>query len=156
MAETSVSLLDRRRIEAETLFAVYNELLQTRSERSALDTIAHTVSAMAFAKGRAFAAQAPDKPSLEHFATIVDVWNGTGALQIEDVGRRPDSLAFTVKRCAYAELYREMELPQALIPVLSCQRDAPFARGYSPRLQFTRQQTIAEGEDFCDFLFEWK
>jgi len=155
MPETTIPLIERRRIEAETLTAVFNELVQTLSERAAVDAVARTVSAMAFAKGRAFAAQAPGKPSLDHFATIVDVWSGTGALQIENVSRVQNSLAFSVTRCAYAELYREMQLPTALIPVLSCHRDAPFARGYSPHLHFSRRQTIAEGAAFCDFLFEW-
>lgn len=161
MSTADVPLIECRRIEAATLVAVYNELLQSKSERFALDTIARTVSALAFAKGRAFAAQAPAQdmggaPSLRHFATIVDVWNGTGALQIENVHQSAHELAFSVTRCAYAELYRSMQVPAALVPVLSCSRDAPFARGYSPHLHFFREQTIAEGAEYCDFLFRWE
>lgn len=157
MSSSEVPLIDSRRIEAEVLAAVYSELLQSQSERFALDTIARSVSAMAFAKGRSFAAQSPGGgPSLRHFATIVDVWNGTGALQIENVRQSDYELAFSVTRCAYAELYRSMQVPAALVPVLSCARDAPFARGYSPHLRFYREQTIAGGAEYCDFLFRWE
>ena len=152
----TLSLIDRRRVEAETFHAVYRELLQSHSERFAVETLARTVSALAFAAGSAFAVAAPHGPELAHFATIVDVWNGSGNLELQDVRLNDKQLSFRVVRCAYVDLYREMLLPPELIPVLSCARDAPFARGYSRRLRFFRDHTIADGANYCDFLFRWE
>ena len=151
----TVALLDRRRIEAETFSVLYRELCRSQNERFALETIGRTVAALAYQAGRSFALQSPHGPSLEHFATVVDLWTGSGALSVSDLERSEKSLSLLVQHCAYAELYRGLGLPQPLIPLLSCARDAPFARGYSPRLNFQRTQTIAEGADCCDFLFTW-
>ena len=151
-----ISLLDRRRLEAETLTAVYNDMLRLQGPEHALEFVTSTVSAMGQEAGRAFAAKAPEGPSLEHFSGMVDIWRGTGALDIRNIQREPNSLAFEVHGCAYVDLYRELDLPVSLIPVLSCLRDGPFARGYSPKLSFSRQQTIGGGAPFCDFLFQWE
>lgn len=151
-----ISLIDRRRIEAETLWAFYNELARSKDEAYALDAIARTVSGIAYKAGQDFAAKAPASPSLEHFSSVVDLWNGTGNLEIVNVEKEADRLSFSVNRCKYVELYREMGVPQALLPILSCSRDAPFARGYSKSLKFIRQHTIGEGATSCDFLFQWE
>lgn len=151
-----IPLIQRRRLEAETLAAVYNEMLRLQGERAALDLITRTVSAMGFNAGRAYAAQAPNGPSMEHFRTMLDVWQRGGALDIRNIRGGGRLLAFEVHGCAYVDLYRSMDLPPPLVPVLSCLRDAPFVRGYSPKLEFSRCKTIGEGGDYCDFQFQWR
>ncbi len=46
-------------------------------------------------------------------------------------------LVFKVTRCRYAEKYRELGL-QELGEVLSCGRDAAFARGFNPKIGMKR------------------
>ncbi len=150
-----IPLIERRRLEAETLAVVFNEMRRLQGERAALELITRTISAMGFSAGRAFAAKAPKGPSMEHFSGMLDVWQRGGALEIRNVRRTSHMLAFDVHRCAYVELYRSLDLHPSLVPVLSCLRDAPFVRGYSPKLTFTRNQSIGEGADMCDFLFQW-
>ncbi|MEE9473032.1 MAG: L-2-amino-thiazoline-4-carboxylic acid hydrolase [Acidimicrobiia bacterium] len=68
----------------------------------------------------------------------------------------PILFRFKVTRCHYIECYEGMELPPELVELLSCARDAPFARAYSPRLYFSRDQTLASGASFCDFCYSWR
>ncbi|MGE4297348.1 MAG: L-2-amino-thiazoline-4-carboxylic acid hydrolase [Desulfovibrionaceae bacterium] len=152
----SMTLLERRRIEAGTLERVYAVLCAREGEAAALASLEAILGAMAVDAGRAFAAQAPDGPSFAHFATVVDLWQGTGALDIRNMHATDTTLTFEVHRCAYANLYREMGMPQQLVERLSCNRDGPFARGYSPHIRFVRTHTVAGGGPFCDFSFTWE
>jgi hypothetical protein len=60
--------------------------------------------------------------------------------------------AFNVTRCRYAEMYRELGIPE-LGAVLSCHRDGEFCRGYNPAIGFERTQTIMQGATHCDFRY---
>ena len=60
-----------------------------------------------------------------------------------------------VTRCRYAEMYEELGL-QELGYMLSCARDFAMIDGFNPRINLTRTQTIMEGANHCDFLFELK
>lgn len=156
MPEPQIALLDRRRIEAEMLAQVYETLIVDFDESAALAFIEKTLRRAAFAAGQAFAAKAPDGPCLKHFATVLDLWRGTGALDIQDVRLEDTTLRFDVTRCSYAQLYRDMDLPRPLAQTISCCRDEPFAMGYSRNIAFRRANTIASGGTVCDFLFTWK
>ncbi len=151
-----IPLLPRRRVEAEILLRVYTALCPRIGTDAALQVIVAAVEASAEAAGREFARQAPGGPSLEHFATVVDRWREGGALDVEGPAIRGNVLELTVTRCAYAELYRSMRLPEALARILSCRRDAAFARGYHPSLRLERSPTLAEGAPACRFRFVWE
>lgn len=110
----------------------------------------------AMAAGQVFAAEAPAGPTLEHFSTILERWRDGGALAIGSQVLTGDELSFTVTSCGYARLYRDMGLDPELGAILSCQRDEPFARGYSPRLSMRRDCTIMDGAACCRFVFTWR
>ena len=63
-----------------------------------------------------------------------------------------DTFNFNVKRCRYAETYREMGLGK-LGAILSCNRDGAFCTGYDRKLKLTRTQTIMGGASHCDFRY---
>jgi hypothetical protein len=151
----AVTLLERRRIEAAMLAEVYVALLARFDRDTALAVIEDTVEKAAHAAGKAFAASAPEGPSLAHFATVTGLWRRGGALVIENERISPSAISFDVTRCRYAESYREMGLPEELVTRISCLRDGAFAAGYSPKLQFTRPCTIASGAGHCPFTFTW-
>lgn len=155
MSATVVPLLVRRRIEAEILGRVFRSLCSRIGEKSALDAIGEAVEAAARDAGRAFAASAPDGPCLEHFETVLERWREGRALSIEGVCSTAEELSFVVTRCAYAELYRSLGLPEALAYTLSCRRDGSFAAGYAPQLSLERSATLVEGSDGCRFRFVW-
>ena len=156
MKPSAMSLLDRRIIEAEMLANIYRTLRAHHSRDHALALVQETIEQGAFQAGQAFSAQAPGKPDFAHFQTIVDVWRGTGALTLENVRAGDRSLCFHVTRCAYVAAYRDMGLPPELCSMISCCRDEPFARGYSPNIAMERPQTIGGGAKYCDFTFVWE
>ncbi len=147
--------IERRRIEAAMLGRVYAALCEAMPADQAAAHIERAVAADARAAGEAFAAAAPDGPSLAHFATVVARWTEGGALEIDGPHLDGNALCVTVTRCGYAEMYRDMGLPAPLPYLLSCLRDIHFAAGYSPHLAMTRPGTIAEGGSCCPFRYEW-
>lgn len=154
--ELDVTLLGKRRIEAALLADVYAVLVARLGRETALAVIEDTVRKSAYEAGQAFAAAAPEGPSLDHFATVTGLWQRGGALTIEKERREPTSLSFDVARCRYAESYREMGLPEELARRISCLRDGAFVAGYSPKLHLTRPGTIASGAKSCPFTFTWE
>ncbi len=155
MSAEVIPLLAQRRIEAAALAGVYRQLTGPLGEDRAVDAIRAAVEAAAVEAGRAFARQAPGGPSLAHFATVVDRWRQGGALAVDGPRLRGNVLELTVTRCRYVELYRSMGVPDRLAPVLSCARDAAFARGYHPALELDRSPTLADGAPACRFRFTW-
>lgn len=152
----SITLLEQRLIEARVIARMYSEMKEELGEERALGLVRRTLEKAAFEAGREFAASAPNVPSMDHFATVVSLWRGTGALDLADVRQTETTLSFRVIRCDYTDAYREEKFPEELIRTLSCCRDEPFAAGYSERIMFSRPQTLAKGDSHCDFSFEWK
>ena len=103
----SMTMLDQRRIEAATLAEVYHAVAEEQGSGQALAVVERTLERMAFRAGQAFAETVPadmggGQPNLAHFATILERWKGSGALDIEDVRLDGNELTFRVTRCAYA------------------------------------------------------
>ncbi|GAB7021572.1 L-2-amino-thiazoline-4-carboxylic acid hydrolase [Salidesulfovibrio brasiliensis] len=147
--------IDRRIIEAEMLGRVYEELCRTHDRDAALAVIANTVARAGREAGKAFAAAAPGGPSLAHFKTVVDIWRAGGALDIAVEEDSDTAFSFRVTRCGYVDAYREAGMPEELCRTISCNRDAPFAEAYDPRLTLERPCTIAAGAEACRFRFVW-
>ena len=78
-----------------------------------------------------------------------------GALEIDVLESEPGKLDFNVKRCRYAEMYREMGIGD-IGDLLSCQRDGDFCVGYNAEIEFNRTQTIMSGASYCDFRYSLK
>jgi len=151
----TIPLLERRAAEAGVFLAMYRALLARVDKDAALAAVREAVSALAAQAGRDFAAQAPGGPQFDHFRTVLDLWRGSGALAIGDVESSPAELRFTVTRCAYVERYQAMGLPDELVGLLSCARDEPFARAYSPHISMERPETLGNGGSCCRFRFIW-
>lgn len=153
---STIPMLARRAIEAELMQRIYAETTSRLGQEAALDLLDAAIDQAAKAAGRAFAAWAPDGvPSLLHFAQVLDLWQAGGALTLADIRLGSDSLSFTVTRCGYMEMYRDLGIPPQLHATLSCRRDAAFAAGYSPRLRLERPQVISAGASVCLFRFRW-
>jgi len=132
------------------------KVLNEKSGPEAADAIlAEAIRRDAEAAGASFARLAPEKPSLQHFATVLTRWQEDNALVVKDVILTEFCLSFVVTDCLYARAYADMALPQGLGFILSCSRDEPFAWGYSPCLSMTRSQTIMQGAPACMFTFHW-
>lgn len=147
-----MGILERRRIEAEVIKPIYEEMKAAFGESAAKDVIERAIKKAAIEAGRQFAAQAPGGPSLAAFAGIQPLWTQGDALRIEPVKQDDTHLEFNVTRCRYAEMYRAMGLGD-IGHLLSCNRDGTFIEGYDPRITMERSQTIMQGASHCDFRY---
>ena len=147
-----LSMLDKRKIEAEILKEVYETLKASHGVEVARKTIAESVRRSAIEQARQFAAAAPGGPSLKAFQEVMPLWTKGGALEIEVQEQTDTTFAFNVVRCRYAETYRAMGLGE-IGALLSCNRDGAFCEGYDPRITLRRTQTRMRGASHCDFRY---
>ncbi|MBV8663937.1 MAG: L-2-amino-thiazoline-4-carboxylic acid hydrolase [Hyphomicrobiales bacterium] len=148
----NLGILARRRIEAEILAPVYDELKAEIGVERAQEIIRKAVRRAAIAAGKAFADRAAGGTDIASFRAIQPLWTKDGALEIETLQATPESYDFNVRRCRYAETYKKMGLGE-IGALLSCNRDGAFCEGYDSRLKLTRTQTIMEGASHCDFRY---
>nr|WP_255673842.1 L-2-amino-thiazoline-4-carboxylic acid hydrolase [Komagataeibacter sp. FNDCF1] len=146
-------IIQQRRIEASILKHVYDVLVESHGQAMAAETIRRAVTRSAIEQGEAMRARFDHMPDLLDFADILKFWTADDALTIEVLDATPARLDFNVRRCRYAELYREMGLGE-IGAILSCNRDGTFCEGFNPAIVFERTQTIMEGAEYCDFHYE--
>ena len=145
-------ILQQRRIEANILKHVYENLSERFGKEQAREIVQETVSQSAIEQGKTFANQIDGDPNLKDFYDILPLWSRDGALEIDVLEASPNKLDFNVKRCRYAEMYREMGIGE-IGDLLSCQRDGDFCIGYNTEIEFRRTQTIMGGASHCDFRY---
>jgi hypothetical protein len=150
-----LSMLEKRKIEAEILKEVYETLKASHGEAVAKKTIAESVHRSAIEQAKAFAAAAPGGTSLKAFQDVMPLWTKGGALEIEVTEETDKAFAFNVTRCRYAETYQAMGLGE-IGHLLSCNRDGAFCEGYDPKLKLARSQTIMQGASHCDFKYTYE
>ena len=147
----AIGVLKRRLIEARVL-APMLDAMSAQFGREPVQAIARAVIiALAEAQG-AQLADTVGGCSLAHFEGTLDRWQADDALRIEVQESSAERFAFNVTRCRYAEMYRELGIPE-LGAILSCNRDAALMDGFNPDVAFTRTQTIMGGATHCDFVY---
>ena len=150
-----LSMLDKRKIEAEILKEVYETLKASHGEAVARQTVSESVRRSAIEQARTFAASVPGGTSLKSFQDIQHLWTKGGSLEIEVKEQTDTSFTFNVTRCQYAETYKAMGLGE-IGALLSCNRDGAFCEGYDPKLKLERSQTIMGGASHCDFKYQYE
>lgn len=156
MAEPqTLSMLERRRLEAKLLAHVYETLKASHGEAAARQAIADSVRRAAIEQGQEMATALGGRTSLETFIAAQELWTRGKALEIDVKEQSADRFAFNVTRCEYARMYREMGLGD-IGHLLSCQRDGTFCEGYDARLKLKRTQTIMQGAAHCDFEYTYE
>jgi hypothetical protein len=150
-----LSMLEKRKIEAEILKEVYETLKASHGEAVARKTIEESVRRSAIEQARQFAAAAPGGTSLKAFQDVMPLWTKGGALEIEVKEQTNSTFTFNVTRCRYAETYKAMGLGE-IGALLSCNRDGAFCEGYDPKLKLERSQTIMGGASHCDFKYRYE
>ena len=150
----AIGVLKRREIEARIL-APFVASLATEFDRArVLEILRETVIRVAREQGAALAA-ARGGNALSQFAEATAAWSQDDALTIEVVAQSAERYDFNVTRCRYAEMYRDLGIPE-LGAVLSCNRDFSLIEGYNTDVDLTRTQTIMEGKSHCDFRYKRK
>ena len=158
MAKSDLPILDQRRIEANLVKPIYEEMAAALGEAKAQEILGTAIKKHAIAQGAAYAEAdraAGKEPSLAGFYALLPQCTTGGALGMEVLEESDSQVNFNVTRCRYAEMYREMGLGH-IGHLLSCNRDGTFCEGYAPSINFERTQTIMSGASHCDFRYSAK
>ncbi|HEY2154355.1 MAG TPA: L-2-amino-thiazoline-4-carboxylic acid hydrolase [Isosphaeraceae bacterium] len=153
-SEPSLTLLQRREIEARIVGPLVRGFVDAMGRDAALAVVRRVIASLAREGGADLASRLGDA-SLAAFAQVLDVWREGGALELDVLEQSPERLSFNVTRCRYAEMYRALGLEE-LGGSLSCCRDFALVEGFSPAIELERTQTLMEGAPFCDFRFRQK
>lgn len=151
MAKTNLPMLEQRRIEANILKPVYDEMKARLGAETAQEILGAAIIRDSIAQGRAYAEGLEDRGLLAFRDTMAQ-WKASGALEIEMLEESDNKVHFNVTRCKYAEMYREMGLGD-IGHLLSCNRDGTFCTGFNPAIRLERSQTIMSGAGHCDFRY---
>lgn len=158
MANTALPILEQRRIEANLVKPIYEEMALALGEEKAQEILGSAIKKHAVAQGAAYAEAgraAGNEPSLAGFYALLPQWTAGGALEMDVLEESETQVNFNVTRCRYAEMYKKMGLGH-IGHLLSCNRDGTFCEGYDPSIKFERSQTIMRGASHCDFRYSAK
>jgi L-2-amino-thiazoline-4-carboxylic acid hydrolase-like protein len=147
-----LGILARRRIEAQIVKPIYDILKRDFGRERAEAVIAEAIRGAAVDSGRQFAAREPNGTSIASFIALQVLWEKDDALEIDVLRAEDGHYDYDVKRCRYAEMYRDMGLGE-IGHLLSCARDSLFIEGYDPRMTLSRTSTIMQGGARCDFRY---
>jgi predicted ArsR family transcriptional regulator len=150
----SLPVIVRREIEARILAPFVESLAQEFGRDRVVAILKETIVRIAREQGAALAAQQGGN-ALNQFADATAAWIKNDALTIEVMDASETRYDFNVTRCRYAEMYRELGIPE-LGAVLSCNRDASLIEGYNSDVELTRTQTLMNGASHCDFRYRKK
>ena len=152
MSKTDMPILEQRRIEANIIKPIYEEMVAQLGAERAKEILGAAITKNAIAQGQAYA-EAQDEPtSLLGFHSLLPQWTANGALEVEMLEEGETKVNYNVTRCRYSEMYREMGLAE-IGHLLSCGRDGTFCTGYDPRIKLERTQTLMQGASHCDFRY---
>ncbi|MGD1923998.1 MAG: L-2-amino-thiazoline-4-carboxylic acid hydrolase [Paracoccaceae bacterium] len=154
MAKTDLPMLEQRRIEANILKPVYEEMAKRLGEDQAQEILGAAIISDSIGQGRAYAEGLEDRGLLAFRDTMAQ-WKASGALEMEMLKETDDEVHFNVVRCKYSEMYREMGLGD-IGHLLSCNRDGTFCTGFNPDIKLDRTQTIMSGKSHCDFRYRYE
>ncbi|ANH08382.1 2-amino-thiazoline-4-carboxylic acid hydrolase (plasmid) [Shinella sp. HZN7] len=149
-----IGILARRKIEAGIIAPIYEEMCRQIGVEKAEAILDAAIRQAAIKAGQAFAAKTPGGTTLRTFQELQDLWTQDDALVIEVTKATDAEFHYNVKRCRYAETYREMGLGH-IGHLLSCNRGGVFCTGYDPRITLERSQTVMEGASHCDFKYRF-
>jgi hypothetical protein len=152
----SVSVIEQAKIQAQVLVplvkALQAELGEARANaivRKALGDLYRGFGEQ-FWKARKTAGTETDLGKA--VASAFKTYARDDALAYDVIEQTPDTFAFDVRRCAYAEFYKALGAPE-LGFLLVCTADFATAEGFGPDIRLTRTQTIMRGADHCNFRY---
>jgi hypothetical protein len=151
-AATKLTLLERRRLEAGVLVPLIRAFQQEFGDDRTNEIVRRTITAIAEQQGRELAI-GKGRDDLPAFAEGMQAYGTSGALEVEFVEQTAERVGFDVRRCRFAEMYRDMGAGD-LGAMLSCGRDFSNVTGFNPAIRLTRTQTIMQGADCCNFRYE--
>jgi predicted ArsR family transcriptional regulator len=149
-----IGVLTRREVEARLLSPIIDALSERFGRDEVIEIIRETIIKIAQQQGSELA-QSLGGSGSEEFMDSLEYWKRDGALELDILEQNEGHLDFNVTRCRYAEMYRELGIPE-LGSVLSCNRDFALIKGFNKDAKLKRTQTIMDGASHCDFRFVFR
>ena len=152
----NISLLDEARLQADILIPVLNAL----RKRIGADNANWIVFGALRNKLRTYyqelSIRTDGGPREKWTAMSSAMFAKIGSdIDIEWINTELESLTFNVKRCRYAELFREMGEPE-LGSVLMCELDNHIALAAGSEIELVRKTTLMHGDGCCEFRYRIK
>jgi fumarate reductase iron-sulfur subunit len=148
-AANPISILDRRKIEAQIAGPLIKAFIEELGEENALAVVRSVIGKLAKQSGMDLA-KAFGGNTMADLARGLMAWAKGDAYQMEVVTLSKTEYVYNITRCRYAEMYKEIGLADLGL-ILSCGRDFELISGFNPKMKLTRTKTIMEGCDHCDF-----
>ena len=148
-----IGVLTRREVEARVLAPIVDALGERFGREEVVKVVTESIIKIAHEQGEEMAASLGGKGS-DAFMESLQFWTMDDALELEVLRHTDESLDFNVTRCRYAEMYRELGIPE-LGAVFSCNRDFALIEGFNPEATLTRTQTIMAGATHCNFRYQF-
>ena len=141
--------IERVKIQAEILLPLYRRLKDEIGPDRARELLSEAVNEFATEFGRSIGRNEGSN-SLEKLRKAVRMFTAGDAIEIEPVEESDTVMAFNVRRCRYAELFRKLG-DREFGRLMVCGIDPPMTAGIGSDLKLERTQTMMEGADHCDF-----
>ena len=149
-----IGVLTRREVEARILAPIIDALGDAFGRDEVIAVVRDAIIRLAQEQG-AHLATTMGGDDLPAFAESLRFWTQDNALELEVLAQDGERFDFNVTRCRYAELYRNLGIPE-LGAVLSCNRDWALIQGFNQEIDLERTQTIMQGAAYCDFRYRHK
>jgi hypothetical protein len=148
----SATVIERAKIQAQVLVPLVKALQAELGEARANALVRKTLGDLYRGYSEEFA-KAKNETDLGKFvASAFKTYARDDALQYDVIEQSQDAYAINVRRCRYAEFYKELGEPK-LGFLLVCTADFAVADGFGDDVKLTRTQTIMQGADHCDFRY---
>ncbi len=148
----SATVLERARIQAQVLVPLVKALQAELGVARANALVRTTLGELYRSQSEEFA-KARNETDLGKFVgAAFKTYARDDALAYDVIEQTPDAYAIEVRRCRYAEFYKELSEPE-LGFLLVCTADFAVADGFGDDVELTRTQTIMQGADHCDFRY---
>ena len=148
----STSVIERAKIQAQLLVPLVKALQAELGAARANALVRKTLGDLYRGYSEEFA-KAKNETDLGKFVgAAFKTYARDDALEYDVLEQTPDVFAIDVRRCRYAEFYKELGEPE-LGFLLVCTADFAVADGFGDDVRLTRTQTIMQGADHCDFRY---
>jgi len=145
-----ISILDRRKIEAQIAGPLIKAFIEEIGEEKALAVVHSVIGKLARQSGMELA-KALGGNTMADLARGLTAWAKGDAYEMEVITLTETEYVYNITRCRYAEMYKDIGLADLGV-ILSCGRDFELIAGFNPKMTLTRTKTIMEGSNCCDFL----
>ena len=148
----STTVIERAKIQAQVLVPLVKALQAELGAARANALVGKTLGDLYRGYSVEFA-KAKNETDLGKFvASAFRSYARDDALEYDVLEQTPDAYSIDIRRCRYAEFYKELGEPE-LGFLLVCTADFAVADGFGDDVKLTRTQTIMQGADHCDFRY---